>query len=370
MMTKSTKGILLCTCLLVFSLTTDSSARRSHITEEQRTQLENIQTVYLHVLALTETGKIEATDIASLIKTRMEELDYTVVTDRQTPHDVQLWVKCEERKRWEGTTRSGGDAELANAPARLWKGPACLFNYRLDGKDLGWYKEARTDFEDAYAAARKANVKNSGLYAMSQLKLRLEDFDFPVMAATEWGHTDRLAKLLKAPQTTKPRKLRILGTLSKVASKEAFPQLVKLAHDENDEFAEEAIIALAGIGSSATPILTDIFMTSTKSRIKAAAAKSLGLVGAHTGDPAITPPLLDYLNKNLEDMNESSDIDFPVLTEVVWSIGKLRNEKSIIPIEELNKKIWLIRDSSEEMKKLRDAANVATKMVDLDYQIM
>ena len=369
-MMKRTKGILLCACLLAFGLATDSSARRSHISPEQRAKLEKIQTVYLNVLALTENGKVKADDIESLIKSRMEELGYTVTTDRKAPHDVQLWVKCEERKRWEGTTRSGGDAELADAPFRLWKGPACLFNYRLDGQDLGWYKEARTDFEDAYAAARKAKVKNSGEYAMSQLKLRLEDFDFPVMAASEWGQTDRLAKLLEAPNTSKTRKLRILNILSKVGSKEAFPHLVQLAHDENADLAEEAIIALAGIGHSATPILTDIFVSSKLSRIKAAAAKGLGLIGAHSGDPAITPPLLDYLNKNLEHMDKPSDIDFPVLTEVVTSISKLRNDKAIAPIEKLNIKIWLMRDDSEEMRKLREAANVATKMVDLDYQIM
>jgi len=326
--------------------------------------------VYVNVLALTEDGKIPSDDLTTLIQSRMEELGYTIVTDRTAPHDVDFLVKCEEQKRWKGTTRSGGDAELADAPSRLWRGPACLFNYRLEGADLGWYKETRTDFEDAYAAARKAKAKNSGFYAMSQLKLKLKDFDFPVMAATEWGHTDRLATLLEAPETPKARKLRILSTLSKIQAKEAFPHLIKLAQDENTEYAEKAIIALAGIGSSATPILTDIFVTSKNSRIQAAAAKGLGLIGAHTGDPAITPPLLDYLNRNLEDMDESSDIDFPVFTEVVWSISKLRNDKSIVPIEQLNIKIWLIRDNSEEMKKLRDAANVATKMVDLDYQIM
>lgn len=370
MMTKNTKGMLMCACLVIFGLATDSSARRSHINEEQRAKLEKIQTVYLNVLALTEDGKIPSDDLVALIQPRLEKLGYTVVTDRKAPADVQLWVKCEEQKRWKGTTRSGGDAELADSPSRLWRGPACLFNYRLDGQDLGWYKETRTNFEDAYAAAKKAKVKNSGLYAMSQLKLKLQEFDFPVMIATEWGHTDRLAKLLEAPETSKARKLRILSTLSKVASKEAFPYLIKLAHDENTEFATKAIIALAGIGSSAIPNLTDIFVTSKNSQIQAAAAKGLGLIGARTGDPAITPPLLDYLNRNLEDMDEPSDIDFPVLTEVVWSISKLRSDQSIAPIEKLNIKIWLIRDNSKEMKKLRDAANVATKMVDLDYQIM
>ncbi len=361
-------GILVCVFLL--TATTESMARRVHMTPEQRAQLANVKTIYLNVLALTENGRIPPDDLLQTAKTRLEAIGYDVVTNRKEPHDVEFRIKCEERKRWSGTTRSGGDAELADAPARLWKGPACLFNYRLAGQDLGWYKETRTEFVDAYAAAQKAKAKSSGRYAMDQLNLKLQDFDFPIMVATEWGHTDRLANLLENPDTDKRRKLRILSTLSRVQSKHAFPHLVKLARDENTEYAEEAIIALAGLGSSATPILTDIFNTSTHSKIQAAAAKGLGLIGAHTGDPAITPPLLDYLNKNLEDMDESSDIDFPVLTEVVWSIAKLRNEKSIEPIEQLNIKIWLIRDTSEAMRKLRDAANVATKMVDLDYQIM
>ena len=41
-------------------------------------------------------------------------------------------------------------------------------------------------------------------------------------------------------------------------------------------------------------------------------------------------------------METSEDINFPVLTEVVWSMGKLRDEYSIAPMAELQKKIWLI----------------------------
>ncbi len=365
---KHLSGILVCCCLVAFA--TESPARRIHITNEQRAQLANIETIYLNVIALTEQGRVPPDLLMATVKTRLEDIGYAVVTDRTDAHDVAFQVKCEERKRWSGTTRSGGDAELADAPARLWEGPACLFGYRLNGQDLGWYKETRTDFADADAAAQQANAQHAGQYALEQLNLKLQEFDFPVMIATEWRHTDRLAQLLEAPETDKRRKLRILATLSRIQSKRAFPHLVKLAGDENTEYAEEAIIALAGIGSSATSILTDIFVTTEHSNIQAAAAKGLGLIGAHTGDPDITPPLLDYLKTNLDTMETSSDIDFPVLTEVVWSIAKLRNENSIQPIEQLNIKIWLIRDTSEAMKKLREAANVATKMVDLDYQIM
>ncbi|RMH07392.1 MAG: HEAT repeat domain-containing protein [Nitrospirae bacterium] len=362
-------GICLMSVVAVlFMGITNSSARRAHITPEQKAQMKHIQTIYLHVIALTENGRVPADDLAATIQPRLEKLGYKVVLSRKAPHDVEFRVKCEERKKWAGTTRSGGDAELAYAPARLWKGPACLFSYRLQGQDLGWYIETRTDFEDAYAAAQNANVPDSGAYAMSQLRQKLQEFDFPVLIATEWGHTDRLTKLLSSPDTSKERKFRILSILSEVKAKEAFPYLLQMTNDP--EYAERAIVALAGLGSQAIPVLTKLFKTSQDSSIQAAAAKSLGIIGAHTGDPTITPPLLEYLNHALEHMETSKDIDFPVLTEVVWSIAKLRNEKSLKPIEELNRKIWLIRDTSPEMQKLREAANVATKMIDLDYQIM
>ncbi len=367
-MMKQVSGMLVCFCLVAF--TDESLARRIHITNEQRAQLAGIETIYVNVMAVTEQGRVPPDDLLATVKTRLENIGYAIVTDRKNAHDVEFRVKCEERKRWSGTTRFGGDAELDDAPSRLWKGPACIFSYRLNGQDLGWYKETRTDFADAYAAAQQASAKHSGQYALEQLNLKLQEFDFPVMVATEWRHTDRLGRLLETPETDKRRKLRILATLSTVQAKETLPHLVKLAGDENSEYAEEAILALAGLGNLATPILTNMFVTTKHSHLQAAAAKGLGLIGAYTGDPDITPPLLDYLNANLEKMETSSDIDFPVLTEVVWSIAKLRNEKSIQPIEQLNINIWLIRDTSDAMKKLREAANVATKMVDLDYQIM
>lgn len=361
--------LLILTCLLTVVFTTDSWARRSYVTPEQKAELLKIKTIYLEVLALTENGRASPVELQQVAKQRLEEVGFTVVTNAKDAHDVEVKVKCEERKRWAGTTRSGGDAELANSPARLWKGPACLFAYRLNGEDLGWYKETRTDFQDAQSASQAAQVSDSGLYAMSQLKIKLEQFDFPLMLATEWGHTARLANLLESPNTSKARKLRILSILSKIKSKEAFPYLVELARDENREYATEAILALGGIGSASIPMLTEL-LGKPDSLIQAAAAKSLGIIGAHTGDPQVTPPLLEYLTNNLQHMNSSEDIDFPVLTEVVWALGKLRNENSIAPVEELNRKIWLIRDTSEAMSKLRDAANVATKMIDLDYQIM
>jgi hypothetical protein len=342
--------------ILLFGMfVSEGLARRTHFTPEQKAQLQAIQTVWVKVLALTERGKVPGQPIQDIVQERLTNIGYEIVTSRDKPSDVMLMVKCEERKKWSGTTRSGGDADHADAPARLWK--------------VGWQKEARTDFDDSVSAAKAANAPKPGPYAIAQLAQRLETFDFPVMIAAEWGQDKRLFKILKDPNTSKTRKLKILSLLPEVQSHEALPYLKGFIGDKDNELAEQAIVALSSTGSEAIPLLTEVFQTNTDSAIRAAAAKGLGDIGSHTGDPSITPPLLDYLIEDLKHMNTSADIDFPVLTEVVWSLGKLRNENSIPPIRELEKKVWLIYDTSKEMEELRDATNWTVKMVDMDGQI-
>ena len=366
MMKRSGIDCLSVILLLVF-LVSDGLARRTYFTPEQKAKLEQIQTVWVNVLALTERGKVDGEPIQQVIQQRLEPLGYKVVTSRDVPSDVMLMVKCEERKKWSGTTRAGGDADHADAPARLWKGPACLFSYMLEGRDLGWYREARTAFEDPLEAAKTAKAEKSGAYAIEQLAERLKEFDFPVMIAAEWGHDARLLKLLEEPQTPTKRKVKILSLLPQVGSTAAIPYLKEMMNDK--ELAEEAIVALSASGSEAVPLLTEIFQGNPDTAIRAAAAKGLGEIGSHTGDPTITPPLLEYLKESLKTMKTSADINFPILTEVVWSLGKLRNEKSIPPIRELETKVWLIYDTSQEMTELRDATNWTVKQIDMDGQI-
>ncbi|RMH31009.1 MAG: HEAT repeat domain-containing protein [Nitrospirae bacterium] len=342
----------------------DTDARRTHLSAEQKAKLEKVQTVYVNVLALTERGRRDPAPLLAIVKQRLEELGYTVVTDRQQPHDVEFKVKCEERKTWTGTTRAGGDAELPDAPARLWKGPACLFTYYLDGQDLGWYKEVRTPFEDALAAAKAVGVSDAGQYALDQLAEQLKTYDFPVAVTAEWGQIDRLLALLNDPSTHKVRKLKILSVLSQMNADEALPRLTEFLKDKDLE--QEAITALAGAGAESIPILIDLFRTATQPEIKAAAAKTLGHVAATTSDPRTIPPLLEYLKHTLTRIRTSEDIDFPVLTEVVWALGKLRDERSIEPMAKLQEKIWLIHDNSEEMQALREATNWTYKQLDLD----
>ncbi|HSF11126.1 MAG TPA: hypothetical protein VLA60_17065, partial [Nitrospirales bacterium] len=75
---------------------------------------------------------------------------------------------------------------------------------------------------------------------------------------------------------------------------------------------------------------------------------------------------VQYVSAMLPQLKTSEDIDFPVLTEVVWAIGKQRWESSLRPIRELQQKIWVIFDNSKEMADLREATSWTYKQIDLD----
>ncbi|MGB0911733.1 MAG: HEAT repeat domain-containing protein [Nitrospirales bacterium] len=359
--------LILLSLVLIVLTAASGEARRTHLTPAQQEQLKKVQSVYIHILALTEKGPYDTPGFSKIITSRIEDLGYTVVLDRAQAHDVQLKVKCEERKTWAGTTAAGGDAELADAPLRLWKGPACLFSYHLGNRDLGWYKEIRTTFEDTRQAAQDAQVKNPGTYAMTQLQERLKEYDFPVLLTAEWGQIDRLLSLLEKPHTHKLRKLKILSVLSELNAQQALPQLTEFLQDK--DLQQEAITALTGVGQDSIPLLIDLFQHSTQPAIQAGAAKALGTIAAASGDPRTIPPLVAYLTPVVANMKTSEDINFPVITEVIWAIGKLRDDQSIEPMKEFQEKIWLIYDNSQAMTDLREATNWAYKQLDLDGHI-
>ncbi len=344
-----------------------SDARRIHLTTEQKTQLAKAETILVNVLALTEKGPADTTPIVATISHRLKELNYSVTTNPKDNHNVEFKVKCEERKTWTGTSTTGGDVDLPDAPDRLWKGPACLLTYRLQHRDLGWNKEIRTSFSDAAEAAQQAGEANYGAYAMTHLNQRLNDYDFPVLLSAEWGQVDRLLQLLEHPNTSKLRQVKILSVLGELHAEEALPKLTKLL--ESKDLQQETIHALAGAGVESIPLLIDFFENSSQSPIRAKAAKTLGNLAAKTGDPRTIPPLVRYVSDVLPQLKTSQDIDFPVLTEVVWAIGKLRWEPSLEPIGQLQEKVWLIFDNSQEMANLREATSWTYKQLDLDGHV-
>ncbi len=310
----------------------------------------------VETIAITDKGTVPSENLTETVTRRLEEVGYKVVTNPAQPHDVVLRVKCEQRKTWEGTTTSGGDADLPDAPSRIWKGPACQFNYLLGGTKIKWQREVRTDFPDAAEAAQAAQAPDPGVYALAKLSERLQQYDSPIVLAAEWGHGDRLLKLLDAPGTDNMRKLKIISLLGDMMNDEALPKLKEALQDKN--LAQQAAVALGNIGKESIPVLIDMLKTSKDPALQIAAAKGLGQVGALHGDPAIIPPLLDMLFK--------PDIDMAVRTEVVWAIGKMPDKRAVDPLHKLDRELQAVRTEDPAFKKLKEAAFWSLKMTDTE----
>jgi hypothetical protein len=330
-------------------------AFRESFTAEQRDSLAKVKTVLVEVIVITDSGSAPAAPFMDVVKTGMESLGYTVVTDPAQPHDVILRVKCEQRKTWEGTTTMGSDADLPDSPSRVWKGPACQLNYLLGTTKIKWQKEVRTDFEDAVSAAQTAGEKDPGVYAMTKLREKLMQYDFPVLLAAEWGQADRLIKLLDTPGTNQLRQLKIISLLGYMMNDEALPRLKEALKDK--DLANQAAVALGNIGKDSIPILIDMLKHSKSTDLQAAAAKGLGQVGALHGDPTIIPPLLEML--------DAPGIDIAVQTEIAWALGKLPDKRSVEPLFALDRKLQKIRNDPPDpaIKKLKEAVFWSIKQV-------
>ncbi len=340
----------------LFGLPVETSwAYRESFTQQQKEQLAKIQTVLIEAVSLTDKGAGNAKPLMELASRRLSGLGYAIVTEESKPHDVVFRVKCEQRKTWEGTTAMGGDADLPDSPARLWKGPACQMTYLLGSMKIKWAKEVRTAFEDAVEAAKKANAGDPGAYAIDQLTGLLEKYDFPILLAAEWGHADRLLKALDSPDTGQLRKLAIISLLGDLMSDEALPKLKEALKDK--DLAKQAAVALGNIGRDGIPLLINILKTSNQIDLQVAAAKGLGQVGGLHGDASIVLPLLEKL--------QDPKTDWAVLTEVAWALGKLPDKRSIDPLYELDKKLQAIRDPENQvLKKLKEAVFWAIKQCD------
>jgi len=341
--------------VIFFSFSLPSSAYRDYFTAEQKAQLEKVQSVRIDAIMLSDKGTVEAGPIADMVARRMGELGYTIIKEAGKPHDAVLKVKCEQRKTWEGTTTAGGDADLPDAPSRLWKGPACQLTYLLGDMKIKWQKEVRTDFEDAVSAAQAANAGDPGSYAMAKLRDKLEQYDFPVLLAAEWGQPDRLLKLLDAGDTPQVRKLKILSLLGEMQADEALPQLKAALKDK--DLSKHAAVALGNMGKEGIPILVDILKHSKQPELQAAAAKGLGDLGNTHNDSSVVPPLLEML--------DAPGVDITVQTEVAWALGRVPDRRSVKPLFDLDKKLQKIRKDPPDplIKKLKEAVFWSIKQV-------
>lgn len=326
-------------------------ARKELLTAEEKDLLHRAEQIHLETLALSSHGPLDASHITKAVAARFERLGYHVATDGTQPHDVTVKVKCEERKTWEGTGRSGGDADMVDAAVRLWKGPACQVTYLFGSRWADWRHEVRTPFNNPQEAAQKAGQADSGAYAIAKLAEQLQLDRFPFLLAAEWGQSSRLVQTLDATDTTPPQKQMVIGLLGDMLAIDAIPRLTAALQDSDQAVIQSAASALGTIGhEDGIPALLALFKSGTPDQHRAAAVGLGRLAPLHPQSP-IVPTLIAALP------NEP----VPTQTIIVRALGKTPDRQVLGPLRTLHRALLkqTRSDSSPETKELLAALGIA-----------
>lgn len=330
-------SLLLLTLALSGTATDRVSAHREVFTPEEKDRLKTAERIHLDALALTVHGAVDAGAIAATAAARLEAVGYRVVRDPAQPHDVTVKVKCEERKVWEGTVVSGGDADQPDAASRLWNGPACQITYRIGTHAADWRHEVRGELPK----------DTGGDSVLQQLNRRLAEDPFPFLLAGAWGQPGRLLAALDNPTTALEQRKTIITLLGNMFAVEAIPSLSRLLKATDPAVAHSAAMALGSIGhEDCIPVLLEQ-LKQENAATRLAAIKGLGrLAPLHPNSP-IVPALIAQLPKE----PPANQI------EIVRALAKTTDRSILGPLRALNRSVQdrTRSDSSTELLELKRA---------------
>ncbi len=328
-----------------------ADARKELLTPEEKDLLHRTEQIHLETLALSSRGPLDAGSITQAVATRFERLGYRVVTDGSQSQTVTVKVKCEELKTWEGTGRSGGDADMVDAAARLWKGPACQLTYRFGIRWADWRHEVRTPFSNPQEAARQAGQPDPAAYSIVALAQQLQTDPFPYLLTADWGQSARLIGALDESGATAAQQQAVIGLLGQMLAVDAIPRLTALLNAPDQATVQSAAIALGTIGhEDGIPALLALFNNGTSEQHRAAAA-GLGRLAPLHPNSDIVPAFIAALP------NE------PPQTQIVLvrALGKTTDRRVLPPLRALHRAMLkhTRSDSSPEAKELLATLGIA-----------
>jgi len=344
-------ALILIGTLLIWLMPDIGHARKELLTQEEKDQQAKAERIFLEALALTGHGPTDTAPLVTAAAARLAQLGYHASADPAQPHDVTVKIKCEELKTWEGTGRSGGDADMVDAAVRLWKGPACQISYRFGPRWADWRHEVRTEFANPQEAARHAGQQDSGAYAIAKLIERIQADSFPFLLAAEWGQSTRLAAMLDAAGTTPPQKHLVIGLLGTMLATDAIPRLTAALKDPDQAVSQAAAAALGTIGhADGVPALLTLFKTGTAEQHRAAAS-GLGRLAPLHPNSEIVPTLLAALPAE----------PIPTQTLIIRALGKTTDRRILEPLRALHRAVLkqARSDSAPELKDLLTTLGIA-----------
>lgn len=302
------------------------------------------QTVLVKVTARTLDGPADPEALTAIVGRRFEEIGYSVVTSYGHPHDVAVDVHCQEQPSSLGTARDSDPPESPNSN-RFSAGPPCVATYAHRGVTMSWQRVDRVVYTLGVEAARKVAAETSGADPGRRFDRYLKTYEYPLLLTAEWGQAERLRRLLEHPEVDPERKKMIILLLGEIRAEEALPCLVEAL--EQEALAKDAAEALGNFGASVKAPLVKLLRTSDRPDVQAAAAKSLGRVGATTGEWVLTTLFIDML--------ERPDLDIAVQIELVWALGKNPDRRALPILDNMYDRVWSVRSDDPQLQELRAA---------------
>jgi hypothetical protein len=335
-----TSSILLATLIALLGGPTWLSAQQPAEAPPSLHPLAHAQTVLVEGVALTERGLQDPAPLIQTVAEQLRRVGLTIVSQADQPHDAVVRVKCEERQTWTGPSKYRSTSP--SPTTRLWKGPACHLSYRYGQDRPNWSWEVRTAFEDAREAAKAAGATDVGAFAMSALNTQLQQNEFPLFLAAEWGQTDRLLEVYRHSTDQIDRQRTILQLLGDLPSPQSLAVLQEaLSHPA---LASTALLALGQQGEAGIPALSSFLESATDPEQRLAAIQGLGAIATHTKTPALFTQFMALLEAE----------DPRVQTEAVKGLGNLGDRRAIEPLEKLNLKAWTNASTHPDVQALRE----------------
>lgn len=312
--------------------------------------LVNAQAIFLQTQVFQGGIQVDTDPVTEIIARQFRQVGYEVVTNINTPHDVTVYFQCEEPPPDQSLSHS---ANNAHPPMT---GPPCFFQYAFNEIPVDWQRIDIIIYSEGIQAAESLQSQASNALGATALPLStqyLNALDFSILLSAEWGQVQRMVGLLENSETPLPRRKKIISLLGEIRAKEALPCLLELLN--NSALQIDAARALGNFGAKAQKPLISILKSHPDMNMQAAAAQSLGRIGAATGDTSLTPLYLELLRK--------PGLNIQVKTEIVWAIGKSPDFGAHAALEALESQIWQTRSNEPKLQKLREAVDWSIREV-------
>ncbi len=228
---------------LVFPLGPSVLANPPHSFKQYLPSLVRAQQVWVTVDLSTRSEATDLDAFKNIVTRRMAQVGYSVVEDPGLGYDVKVEFTCSLPENSSEQKESRQEGRRGSPWAG---GPPCHMRYVHHGTIMAWQRIDRVVYNLGVQTVQRLQQEAVGQDPSLFVRKFLEQYEYPILFAAEWGQTERLLRLLKHSNIEVIRKKVIFMLLGETHATKAIPCLKDFLEDET--FIQPAIMALGHFG--------------------------------------------------------------------------------------------------------------------------